>query len=196
MEDARCLVRSIPRASLPSSRSASPAGSRSSAGWRTPSPTTCCGVVPHPGADTEITLEALQAVPYDLVFTGSLLGNAVIPLWLLGLWPVYVALAPAGRWLSLPPVFILGYALRALPRLPRCLRVLRGGLSSAGLRRAGGAAGRLRAGGEATRLPRCTYAHDLRGSNRRDWSGSSWPRRSFERATRGGWPPPRQSWSR
>ena len=55
------------------------------------------------------TYENLATVPYEMVFWGSIIGNAAIPLWLLGFWPVYVALAPAGRWLALPPVLFLGY---------------------------------------------------------------------------------------
>ncbi|MEM1248455.1 MAG: DUF6796 family protein [Acidobacteriota bacterium] len=55
------------------------------------------------------TYEFLPEAPFDLVFVGSLVGNAAIPLWLLGFLPVYVALAPAGRWLALPPVVVLGY---------------------------------------------------------------------------------------
>jgi hypothetical protein len=70
---------------------------------------------PAPVSGAAITLEALQAVPYDSVFAGSVLGAAVIPLWLLGLWPVYVALEPAGRWLALPPVVLLGYMLALAP---------------------------------------------------------------------------------
>ena len=61
-----------------------------------------------PGAAVN-TYENLANVPYEFVFWGSLIGNAAIPLWLLGFWPVYVALAPAGRWLALPPVLLLGY---------------------------------------------------------------------------------------
>jgi len=64
------------------------------------------GLIPRAAVNT---YEHLQHVPYELVFWGSIIGNAAIPLWLLGFWPVYVALAPAGRWLALPPVFVLGY---------------------------------------------------------------------------------------
>jgi hypothetical protein len=70
---------------------------------------------PAPVSGAEITLEALQSVPYDSVFIGSVLGAAVIPFWLLGLWPVYVALEPAGRWLAVPPVLLLGYMLALAP---------------------------------------------------------------------------------
>ncbi|MEM6412021.1 MAG: DUF6796 family protein, partial [Pseudomonadota bacterium] len=55
------------------------------------------------------TYENLANVDYDLVFWGTIIGNAAIPLWLLGFWPVYVALAPAGRWFALPTVILLGY---------------------------------------------------------------------------------------
>lgn len=61
------------------------------------------------------TYEHLPQAPYDLVFLGSIVGNAAIPLWLLGFLPVYVALAPAGRWLSIPPVLLLGYAFSLFP---------------------------------------------------------------------------------
>lgn len=64
------------------------------------------GLIPRAAVNT---YEHLPHVPYDLVFWGSIIGNAAIPLWLLGFWPVYVALAPAGRWLALPPVLLLGY---------------------------------------------------------------------------------------
>ncbi len=61
------------------------------------------------------TFEYLPQAPFDLVLLGSVLGNAALPFWLLGFWPVYVALAPAGRWLALPPVFLLGYAFSIFP---------------------------------------------------------------------------------
>lgn len=61
------------------------------------------------------TYENLPNAPFDLVFLGSIIGNAAIPLWLLGFWPVYHALKPAGRWLSIPPVFILGYFYSLCP---------------------------------------------------------------------------------
>ena len=64
------------------------------------------GLVPRAGVNT---YENLATVPYDMVYWGSIIGNAAIPLWLLGFWPVYVALAPAGKRLALPPVLFLGY---------------------------------------------------------------------------------------
>jgi hypothetical protein len=66
---------------------------------------------PAPVAASEITLATLSAVPFASVFAGSVLGAAVIPFWLLGLWPVYAALRPAGRWLALLPVLFLGYGV-------------------------------------------------------------------------------------
>jgi hypothetical protein len=70
---------------------------------------------PAPVSAAEITLEALGEVPFESVFAGSVLGVAVIPLWLLGLGPVYAALAPAGRWLALPPVLLFGYVFALAP---------------------------------------------------------------------------------
>jgi hypothetical protein len=61
------------------------------------------------------TYENLAFTPYDLVFLGSIIGNMAIPLWLLGFFPVYVALAPAGRWYAVPSVFFLGYAYALFP---------------------------------------------------------------------------------
>ncbi|MEM7107576.1 MAG: DUF6796 family protein [Bacteroidota bacterium] len=61
------------------------------------------------------TYENLPNAPFDLVFLGGIIGNAAIPFWLLGYWPVYQALKPAGRWLSIPPVFILGYTYSLFP---------------------------------------------------------------------------------
>jgi hypothetical protein len=71
------------------------------------------GGMPVSGA--EITVEALRSAPYQSVFTGSILGVIVIPFWLLGLWPVYEALKPAGSWLAWPVVLFLGYALALFP---------------------------------------------------------------------------------
>jgi hypothetical protein len=71
------------------------------------------GGLPVSGA--EITVEALRSVPYQSVFIGNLLGVIVIPFWLLGLWPVYEALKPAGSWFAWPVVLFLGYALALFP---------------------------------------------------------------------------------
>jgi hypothetical protein len=71
------------------------------------------GGMPVSGA--EVTVEALRSVPYQSVFIGSLLGVIVIPFWLLGLWPVYEALTPAGKWFAWPVVLLLGYALTLFP---------------------------------------------------------------------------------
>ena len=70
------------------------------------------GPEPGPGVNT---YAQLAEAPYDWVFLGSIIGNAAIPLWLLGFWPVYVALAPAGRRLALPPVLFLAYAFSIFP---------------------------------------------------------------------------------
>jgi hypothetical protein len=44
------------------------------------------------------------------------LGVIVIPpFWLLGLWPVYEALKPAGKWFAWPAALFLGYALTFFP---------------------------------------------------------------------------------
>jgi hypothetical protein len=66
---------------------------------------------PAPVAAADITLEALANVPFESVFAGSVLGAAAIPLWLLGLWPVYRALEPAGRRLALALVLLFGYGI-------------------------------------------------------------------------------------
>ncbi len=70
------------------------------------------GLKPGPGVNTYLQL---AEAPYDQVFLGSIIGNAAIPLWLLGFWPVYVALRPAGRNLALPPVLLLAYAFSIFP---------------------------------------------------------------------------------
>ncbi len=70
------------------------------------------GPAPGPGVNT---YAQLGSAPYDQVLLGSIIGNAAIPLWLLGFWPVYVALAPAGRKLALPPVLLLAYAFSIFP---------------------------------------------------------------------------------
>ncbi len=70
------------------------------------------GPEPGPGVNT---YAQLAEAPYDQVFLGSILGNAAIPFWLLGFWPVYVALEPAGRKFALPPVLFLAYAFSIFP---------------------------------------------------------------------------------
>ena len=70
------------------------------------------GLHPGPGVNT---YAQLADAPYDQVFLGSILGNAAIPFWLLGFWPMYVALSPAGRHLALPPVLLLAYAFSIFP---------------------------------------------------------------------------------
>jgi hypothetical protein len=66
---------------------------------------------PAPVSAAEIRLDTLGSVPFDSVFAGSVLGAAAIPFWLLGLWPVYEALRPAGRWLALAPVLFFAYGI-------------------------------------------------------------------------------------
>ncbi len=61
------------------------------------------------------TYANLADAPYELVALGSIIGNAALPFWLLGFLPLYVALAPAGRWLSALPVFFLGYVFTLFP---------------------------------------------------------------------------------
>jgi hypothetical protein len=55
------------------------------------------------------TYEYLPYAPYDLVAVGSNLGNAALPLWLCGFLPLYPAIAPAGRWLTIPPIQFSGW---------------------------------------------------------------------------------------
>jgi hypothetical protein len=66
---------------------------------------------PAPVAASDISLETLADVPFESVFAGSVLGAAAIPLWLLGLWPAYRALEPAGRRLALAIVLLFGYGI-------------------------------------------------------------------------------------
>ncbi len=66
---------------------------------------------PRPVAGADISLEMLVTVPHESVWFGSLLGAAAMPLWILGLFPVYVGLRPAGRWLAAIPVFLFGYGI-------------------------------------------------------------------------------------
>jgi hypothetical protein len=66
---------------------------------------------PQPVAASAITLETLGQVPFGSVFAGSLLGVAAIPLWTLGLWPVYAGLRPAGPWLARLTALFLGYGI-------------------------------------------------------------------------------------
>ncbi|MEM9624130.1 MAG: DUF6796 family protein [Pseudomonadota bacterium] len=61
------------------------------------------------------TYANLSEAPYDLVALGSIIGNAALPLWLLGFLPLYIALAPAGRWFAIPPVVCLGYVFTLFP---------------------------------------------------------------------------------
>ena len=63
-----------------------------------------------PISGKEITLEAMAMIPHWRLVVGSTLGIVVIPFWLLGLWPVYAALKPAGTWFSIPVVVLLGYS--------------------------------------------------------------------------------------
>lgn len=70
------------------------------------------GVAPGPAIDI---VEALPKVPFEPVLFGSILGYASLPLFLLGLWPLYRALEPAGRVLASVPVVLLGYSLTLFP---------------------------------------------------------------------------------
>lgn len=65
--------------------------------------------------DAVNTYVNLPAAPFDLVFLGSIIGNAAIPLWLFGFLPVFVALAPAGRWWAVPPTLLLSYVFALFP---------------------------------------------------------------------------------
>ncbi len=60
-------------------------------------------------------IDALHTLPYEPLYIGSLLGYAALPLYLFGLWPLYRALEPAGHFLALIPVILLGYALTLFP---------------------------------------------------------------------------------
>jgi uncharacterized membrane protein YiaA len=60
-------------------------------------------------------MEGLEAAPYTPVLFGSILGYAVLPFYLLGLWPLYRALKPAGRFLASVPVFLFGFAFTLFP---------------------------------------------------------------------------------
>ena len=66
---------------------------------------------PRPVSGAAISLEMLGSVPHESIWFGSLLGAAVMPLWILGLFPVYVGLRPAGRWWAALPVFLFGYGI-------------------------------------------------------------------------------------
>ncbi len=61
------------------------------------------------------TYQFLEHAPYELVALGSIVGNLALPFWLLGFLPLYLALAPAGRWLAVPPVVCLGYVFTLFP---------------------------------------------------------------------------------
>jgi len=65
--------------------------------------------------DAVNTYEYLEYAPYDLVALGSVLGNVALPLWLLGFFPLYIALAPAGKWLSIAPIACLAYLFALFP---------------------------------------------------------------------------------
>ncbi|MEM7100920.1 MAG: DUF6796 family protein [Pseudomonadota bacterium] len=61
------------------------------------------------------TYADLANAPYELVAWGSIVGNAALPFWLLGFLPLYIALAPAGRWFAMPPIACLGYVFTLFP---------------------------------------------------------------------------------
>ncbi|MEM9648704.1 MAG: DUF6796 family protein [Bacteroidota bacterium] len=70
------------------------------------------GIAPGPAIDI---VEFLPTVPFEPVLWGSILGYAALPLYLLGLWPLYRALEPAGRLLASVPVVLLGYTFTLFP---------------------------------------------------------------------------------
>lgn len=70
------------------------------------------GVGPGPAISF---IDALRTAPFGPVYWGSIIGYAALPLWLLGLWPLYRALEPAGPRLAAVPVILLGYALALFP---------------------------------------------------------------------------------
>lgn len=61
------------------------------------------------------TFENLETVPFESVHFGSVVGYAALPLWILGLWPLYHNLKPSGDLAALIPVLLLGYALACIP---------------------------------------------------------------------------------
>ena len=62
-----------------------------------------------PVSGKEISLENMAMIPYGRTMAGALLGAAVIPFWLLILFPLYEALKPAGKWFAVPVVFLLAH---------------------------------------------------------------------------------------
>ena len=61
------------------------------------------------------TYKHLPNAPYEMVYWGSIIGNAAIPLWLLGFFAVYKALEPMGPALAIPPILLLAYAFSLFP---------------------------------------------------------------------------------
>lgn len=61
------------------------------------------------------TFARLASLPASRLAWGGLLGVLATPLVLLGLWPLYVSLRPAGPWLALAPTLLLAYALIIAP---------------------------------------------------------------------------------
>ncbi|MDA8017907.1 MAG: hypothetical protein MPN21_10710 [Thermoanaerobaculia bacterium] len=70
---------------------------------------------PAPISAAEITSEGLGSVPFDLILAGSILGAAVLPLWMAALWPVFEALRPAGARSAAILVLLFGYGMAIVP---------------------------------------------------------------------------------
>ena len=68
---------------------------------------------PSTVAGAELTLESLGSVPHESIWLGSLLGSLAMPLWMLGLWPVFVGLRRAGFWPASLCVLLFGYGICA-----------------------------------------------------------------------------------
>lgn len=67
---------------------------------------------PKPVSGAEITSgEMLASVSHASLWFGSLLGAAAMPLWILGLVPVYVGLRPAGRGIATLLVGLFAYGI-------------------------------------------------------------------------------------
>ena len=68
---------------------------------------------PSTVAGSALTLESLADVPHASIRLGSLLGSLAMPLWILGLGPVFVGLRRAGPWLASVCVLLFGYGVCA-----------------------------------------------------------------------------------
>lgn len=74
----------------------------------------------------------LPNAPFQDVYWGAVFGYASIPLWLLGLFPLYKALEPAGLKSALPPVLLFGYALSMFPGYHYSYAIYAAGFQAAG----------------------------------------------------------------